>query len=575
MAAEEVFRFVNVRPVRQAPDERVRKNFTSYGPGDQKSPFHRAVEALPAEGAREAAMELAVAQLTRRDDTENGRAVLHQAVGEAAGKDTASQAREAAGRVLGMRLREFLEGDRGKRLADALWDRIYAQTLVPEINPEDREQTLAGLRDLHYLRLLADQPDDEPPAPLDELSRVRPTIPPAVVPPADPGDAGWRQKYVEAVQERMRAVHGQVVTLNAAITDLQNTDRVYRETLKRTVETSVLSLRSPNVELTGTLAGPLPALPPAPAAGGGDAPPVDLEERFVIVPKRQPWVFGQFGDTNLAASTKAVLGERRASLQESEYAKVLARLREERHSLVRDLLAGIPSAVFSVVRKASEFSELVKDVALDYPIALLQPELPVPGSAAARGITPLGVGDLLVVRQDIQRYEAGEIAHVENVLKSEHMNRKHSRLRETEVTDVTEVETTEESEKDLQSTERFELQKEAQKTIESQMSLDAGLAVSASYGPVSVTAHADFALSQSTSEATRTASTYAKQVTEESVSRIRQRTREERTRRTLERFEEINEHGFENTGNGAANITGIYRWLDKYYRARLVTTAAA
>ena len=570
MAADEVFRFVNVRPVRQAPDDRVRKNFTSYGQGNQKSPFQRAVEALPAEGAREAAVGLAIAELSRPDNTEQDRATLHQAAGEAAGKDTAARAREAAGRVLGQRPLEFLDGERGRRLADALWDRFYAHTLAPEINPEDREQTMAGLLDLHYLRLLVDQPDDDKPLTLDELFRVRPTLPPAVVPPAGPGDAGWRQKYVEAVQERVRAIHGQVVTLNGAITDLQNTDRVYRETQKRTVEASVLSLRPPTVELTGTLAGPLPAPARVPEGGAGGAPPADIEERFVIVPKRQPWVLGEFGDAHLSAGTKAVLGERRALLQESEYSTVLARLREERHSLVRDLLAGIPSGVFSVVRKASEFTELVKDVALDYPIAILQPELPVPGSAAARGITPLGVGDLLVVRQDIQRYEAGEVAHVENVLKSEHMNRRNSRLRETEVTDVTEVETTDESEKDLQSTERFELQKEAQKTIESQMSLDAGLAVSASYGPVSVTAHADFALSQSTSEATRTASTYAKQVTEESVSRIRRRTREEQTRRTLERFEEINEHGFDNTGGGAANITGIYRWLDKYYRARLV-----
>ena len=570
MAADEVFRFVNVRPVRKAPDDRMQKNFTSYGQGDQKSPFHRAVEGLPAEGAREAAVKLAVAQLSKRDDTKNDRALIHRAVEAAAEKDTASQAREAARRVLGQRVREFLEGEREKRLANALWDRLYAHTLAPEINPEDREQTIAGVQDLHYLRLLADQPDDQQPLALNTLPRVRPTIPPTVIPPAAAGDAGWHEKYVEAVRERVRAVHGKVVTLNAAITDLQNTDRVYRETLKRTVETSMLSLRSPTVELTGPLTGPVPVPVPGGGGGDGDVPPADLDERFVIVPKRPGWVFGQFGDANLGVGTKAVLSERRALLQESEYPQVLARLREERHSLVRELLAGIPSAVFSVVREASEFPELVKDVALDYPIAILAPELPVPGSAAARGITPLGVGDLLVVRQDIRRYEAGEIAHVENVLKSEHMNRKHSRLRETETTDVSEIETTDESEKDLQSTERFELQKEAQKTIESQMSLEAGLAVSASYGPVSVTAHADFALSQSTSEATRTASTYAKQVTEESVSRIRRRTREERMRRTLERFEEINEHGFENTGGGAENITGIYRWLDKYYRARLV-----
>lgn len=101
------------------------------------------------------------------------------------------------------------------------------------------------------------------------------------------------------------------------------------------------------------------------------------------------------------------------------------------------------------------------------------------------------------------------------------------------------------------------------------MSLEAGVSITAGYGPVSVTAHADFALSQSSSESSKTASTFAKQVTERSVSRIMQRTREERTRRTLERFEEKNEHGFDNK-SGPGHVIGIYRWVDKYYKARLI-----
>lgn len=567
MTADEVFRFVNVRPVRRAADERVRTNFMSYA-ANRKSPLHQAIEALPVEGARQAAVALAVTLLAQAGDIDADRDPVRRAVVAAAAQPKASKARKAAEQILDQSLGKFLDGERGRKLADVLWDRLYAHTLAPEIGPEDREQTLSGLRDLHYLRLLADQAADEEPLPPEAMSRVRPTIPPAVVPPAGPGDDRWREKYLKAVQERIRDTHGKVVAIDAAITDLENGDRVYRETLKRTVETRQLSQRSRTVELVGPQSDETPRL--LPARPGAEVPPADLEERFVIVPKRQPWIFGEFGDANLGPGTKALLGERRPALRENEYSKVVAKLGEERHALVRDLLTGIPSTAFAVLRKSEEFSDLIKNVALDYPIAMLEAEPPVPGSAAARGITPLGVGDLLVVRQDIRRYETGEVAHVENVLKSEHMNRKHSRLRETEVTAVDETETTEESEKDLQSTERFELQREAQKTIEMQMSLDAGLAVSASYGPVSVTAHADFALSQSTSEATRTASTYAKQVTEESVSRIRRRTRQERTRRTLERFEEVNEHGFENDGAEAANITGVYRWLDKYYRARLV-----
>lgn len=101
------------------------------------------------------------------------------------------------------------------------------------------------------------------------------------------------------------------------------------------------------------------------------------------------------------------------------------------------------------------------------------------------------------------------------------------------------------------------------------MTFDAGVALTASYGPVSLSAHADFALSNSVSESNKTASTFAREVTERSVSKVQRRAREERTRRTLERFEEKNEHTLDNS-TGAGHVTGIYRWVDKYYRARVV-----
>ena len=56
---------------------------------------------------------------------------------------------------------------------------------------------------------------------------------------------------------------------------------------------------------------------------------------------------------------------------------------------------------------------------------------------------------------------------------------------------------------------------------------------------VSFSASSDFATSTSRTESNRNATTFAKDVTERSVSRILQRVREERTRRSLEEFEEI------------------------------------
>ena len=297
-----------------------------------------------------------------------------------------------------------------------------------------------------------------------------------------------------------------------------------------------------------------------------------LDERVVVVPPKTPWLFEDFGEDNLGSNTKELLDARKSRLENLEFAQAVARLEEEMHDTGSAYLKRLSPKALEVVRPLEAFEEVLAKVPVAFFDVAPAPQpatLPAPGSAASRGIRPLGIGDMQVVKQELLRYATGEVAHVENVMQSEFKTRKHSRMRETEEIVVIETETVEESEKDLQSTERFELSTEAQKTIESDTSLEAGVSVTASYGFVSLTAHADFALNQSSSEANKRASTYAKEVTERSVSKIMQRAREERTRRTLERFEEINEHGFDNkTGN--AHVIGMFRWVDKYYKARVV-----
>src|SRR5206468_1152911 len=102
--------------------------------------------------------------------------------------------------------------------------------------------------------------------------------------------------------------------------------------------------------------------------------------------------------------------------------------------------------------------------------------------------------------QKLARYEAGEVAHIENVLAREKRGRHHRRLRQVEETVTTEQEREEENRRDLQSTERFEMETETQKTIKSDTSLQAGLELSASYGPVSLSAYAKFASNDSKEE---------------------------------------------------------------------------
>ena len=57
-------------------------------------------------------------------------------------------------------------------------------------------------------------------------------------------------------------------------------------------------------------------------------------------------------------------------------------------------------------------------------------------------VTPVGIGDLLVVKQRLKRYEGGDVAHIENVLRSETFNRDTRRLDRIQTTLTTESDMT-------------------------------------------------------------------------------------------------------------------------------------
>jgi hypothetical protein len=183
-------------------------------------------------------------------------------------------------------------------------------------------------------------------------------------------------------------------------------------------------------------------------------------------------------------------------------------------------------------------------------------------------IRPIGIGDLLVVKQFLCKYEAGEIAHVENVLKGESKDRSHRRLDRSEDILTLLTERTEETEKELQTTDRFELKKETENTIQNDLKIESAGTVSGKYGVVEYTASAGFSYSLSTNDSRRNANNFAKDIVDRSLTRVQKRTREEQTTRRMNEVEEINKHGLNNT-TGSGHITGLYRWLTKHYKAQI------
>src|SRR5205085_7852826 len=106
------------------------------------------------------------------------------------------------------------------------------------------------------------------------------------------------------------------------------------------------------------------------------------------------------------------------------------------------------------------------------------------------------------------------------------------RARTTEETTLEETERTQEEERDLQSTEHFELKNEVDKTVKEDASLKAGASLSGSYGGmIDFKTYVDGSLSTSTQEATKQSSAYAKDVTTRAATKITERIRQEITRK--------------------------------------------
>lgn len=222
-----------------------------------------------------------------------------------------------------------------------------------------------------------------------------------------------------------------------------------------------------------------------------------------------------------------------------------------------------------LTKKMSESSDLPEKTLSELPLLLSVPiydrpeqhQKPLGGS-----VRPLGVGDLKVVKQNLLRYEAGEVAHVENVLQGQSKDRTHSVKQRTEESITVEQERTTSSERDLQSTDRFEIKEESTQALLEKRQNEAGVTVTASYGAVSVTGSTKFSDVASSEQSQKLARSFAREVIERSVSKVQHRVREERIRKTTLDVEETNKYTLVAKEK---NVVGVYRWVEKVYWAQV------
>jgi hypothetical protein len=183
-------------------------------------------------------------------------------------------------------------------------------------------------------------------------------------------------------------------------------------------------------------------------------------------------------------------------------------------------------------------------------------------------IVPVGIGDLLVVKQFLCRYRTGEVAHVENVLKGE--LKRHTLRHLDRLEDIVSAssETIEDTVRDLQTADRFELKTETESTVTNDLNISMNTTVSGKYGYIEFSAAMGLSYGLSTSDSRRSASNYARDVVDRSLTRVQKRVTRERVTRTTSESEDTNLHELNNVP-GTGHVTGVYRYLDKQYRAQV------
>ena len=460
--------------------------------------------------------------------------------------------------ILGMTPEDFVQSEQANQIRHDLWDRLQAFYLLNRDTPVDLEEITDGLRALHVIELLASGEKFNAVASLQKAFSTAVLLSEAFVriapmKPAERPRVREQQERDKFERERFTSLWAKYIELNKAVEEIQQLEPIIEEEYSKPEPiheklNQVERSSSPEKEM-------------------------QAEQQLFTTSFRRSVTFAKPDIDKLSDATSKVLTQ--VSKEPGRFAK------SEALNRVHKELAFISDQLFAI--NDSRLAEVMPAEAKQLPAAMsimgknlyssplkfnaLLSGFPFPWSKRPK-IRPLGIGDLKVVKQTLEKYVAGEVAHIENVLQGESKERKHRRFDRTEDTVTIALETTKETERDMQTTDRFELKKETEKTIQTDRSEKAGITVSASYGPVELGASANFAYSQSTTDTTRTASNFARDVVDRSVTRIQNKTREERITRTIHEVEEINTHGLDNVG-GEGHITGVYRWVDKHYKAQI------
>lgn len=373
----------------------------------------------------------------------------------------------------------------------------------------------------------------------------------AGAPAETPPDARLRHRDRIAAQSHVdisdRTTH--LDSLKARHAELRGSVRDLEAVQRVVVKTAMLGEQNgPAAEPANSAAARRSRTAPAAAGEGGR----HLPARAVTV------------DEAMIGTIKKRLPERQAKLLKETIAKIPNR---ELFDL-DDLIHGLDVSVLldEANQVCTQIRALEESLGGDFPTALGEAE----AGAAPPIVSAVGWGDLVVARETLVGYNAREIAHIENILPGESKLREHQRLSRTEQVEEVEVITERETEKDSQTTERYELHAQTQETIQRDFSVNTGSNVSGKYGVTQVEASLDTAFAQSQSQSRSNAIDTAREIVKKSVERTYERVRKLRRLALTEEIRELNRHELANIGSPPlAAISGMYLWVEKIQKIEL------
>ncbi|WP_254774852.1 hypothetical protein [Polaromonas sp. YR568] len=194
-----------------------------------------------------------------------------------------------------------------------------------------------------------------------------------------------------------------------------------------------------------------------------------------------------------------------------------------------------------------------------------------PPSGSPGWIEPYAIGDLQMVRQRLLRYQCGEIARIENVMRGERREvtnkRTHRQLDEVHQSS---------GEKQLlqndAADERSNLQEESRKTVAEVVETNQYNKFTNSYGPpTQATLDGSWSKTVQPGAAPGVDDTtrFARDILNKTVNRINRSVSLSRSSSTMSQTEDSVVSLVDNTG-GSRNMRGVYRWLNKVYEACVV-----